>query len=248
MKENKSFQSLEYQFGQPVINYIESLIITKTIFDQIVFSHIKNDSKEALANDLGNSWFENGVPHVEIKKGLLIDEADFTICHEIGHIEQRLCGLREIVPITETGSIEWLGFCKTINSTFSDCLVNSDLKKRGFKLKVFKNHLYDSVLSDSKNVQKFIRNHPSLLPRFALRICAALLNLEAEKIKMIKKLLIENKAWYVFKKGQEIYNLSEEFEFDTHEKYETLIIKIIELFNLNDVVAFSQLSREEANH
>lgn len=246
---NNTFKNLPYQFSPKVDNYINNLKFKKDHFHLIQFSLMPEDSDEYKRNWKGASYTDElGIDHVEIRPGLNIDDASLTICHEIEHFELVLNGFC-IKAKPKLEDKHWKNVCSTLQSTFSDFLINQELEKSyAFSLNDYKQCLINDINVSLRQYVRESNPHMSVSIWFSLRICLAKMNLSKEQFQKLRQTFNMANKKYLFAKGEEIFRIVKDIGFNNPTNYKNLLIELIRYYNVSDYIQlYDSITKENIN-
>jgi hypothetical protein len=229
---------LEWVFSEKVEKYIDQLKYVD--FEKLDFKLIDKESSEFIRGRLGYHQYisSDNIHQIGIRPSLPTQVAEFIVCHEIEHIELVYAGFNlGVKPSLDHDSQEyWVDFCTSLQSTFSDIIINKKLKAMGFNFDGVSNGLFDSL----KNL-KFKKNDPKPVYLInSLRAYSCRYIFGGNRLKECNEIYRKN-AFPIYAKSIEINELTKEIGFDTPEKYNAVMRRLVVYFKVeNDVILFEQ--------
>lgn len=223
---------LGWDFSEKFKKYISQLKYVD--FGSLKFEEMERESNEFNHGRLGYSYTSSdNIHHIGIRPLISNQLAEVIACHEIEHVELRYSGFNiEIKPAVGFENQEyWVEFCTSLQSTFSDIIINSKLKKMGYSFKEY----FDGVFNSLSKV-KFKNKDPKPVQLInCLRACKCRFDFNGERWNECQKTYLK-KATPIFLKGMEIYKIAKETGFETPSQYIDLMRKLIEYLNVKNEV------------
>lgn len=240
-------KNLPYKFDEVVTNYINNLKHIKDTFELIQFSLMPEDIDEYKRGWKGASRTnDNGVSEILIRPGLDINDANFTICHEIGHIELKYSGFTALV-LPQNDDKNWSKICSTLNSVFSDFLINEELERTyKFSLNGYKLDLFNNIMSSLRYLNSTEPDRVDML-WLTLKICSAKINKFSKgQLKELRTAFFDSGKKSIFFKGEETYATVKKMGFKTPIDYQKTLLELVRYFRISDYVFLYDLKTKQS--
>ena len=229
---------LEWVCSEKLDKYIKQL--KHVNLTQLVFELIEKDSQEFISGRLGYSEYvpSEKIHRIGVRSSIPNQAVETIVCHEIEHIELIYAGFNMFLePSRENRqNLYWNDFCTSMISTFSDVIIDKKLKKMGFDFQYINSFLFESLV-----MVKYIHGAPKPLQfTNCLRATGESYILSGKKEREFKKIYLQ-KAMPIYLKSIEIKKIADKIGFNTPEKYNTLIERLVDYLEVgDDVIVFKQ--------